>query len=254
MCVCVSVCARVRVNAEVICVICLQRVASGRFFGSLMECYELEMVLIQEDIRRLRFWRALVAEFLGTMFLVLFGCGAWIQGDRDSGTDAVRIAFAFTLTYVALLYCLRSTAEGHINPAVTVALMVTRRSSVVRSLLYLLCQVLGASLGAAFAVGLTSSEYRAKHVVAIGVTRIRSDISQAQGFGVEFLATFFFVFVVVACFEKNRREEAVATPVIIGLTYGAVILFAVSPKSSICVHQTAFTSILNTIALSLQYE
>lgn len=205
------------------------------------EWYELEM----EDLRRLRFWRGLVAEFLGTMFLVLFGCAAWIQGDHDSGPDAVRIAFAFTLTYVAVLYCLRSVAEGHINPAVTVALMVTGRSSVVRSLLYVLCQVIGAFLGAALVVGLTPSEYRAKHDgVAIGLTLIRTDMSPFQGLGVEFLATFFFVFVVVACLEKNRREEAVATPVIIGLTYGAVTLFAVSfKKSSICVHLTAFTCI-----------
>lgn len=187
------------------------------------------MARLQEDVRRLRFWRALVAEFLGAMFLVLFGCGAWTQGDHEDGPDSVRIALAFSLTYVALLYCIRSISDGYLNPAVTVALLATRRSSVVRSLFFLLCQIIGAILGAAFVLGITPSEYRAKHNGSIGCTLLGRNVAESHGFGVEFFATFFFVFVVFACSEKTRREETVTTPIIIGLTYGAVTLFAVSP-------------------------
>lgn len=186
------------------------------------------MARLQEDVRRLRFWRSLIAEFLGTMFLVLFGCGAWTQSFYGTGPDTVKIAFAFGLTYVAVLYCIRSVSDGYINPAVTIALLATRRASVIRSLLYLLCQVVGAILGAAFVFGITSPELRAKNPSAIGCTVLAEHVAESHGFGVEFFATFFLVFVVFACSEKTRREEVVTSPVIIGLTYGAMALFAVS--------------------------
>lgn len=186
------------------------------------------MARLQEDIRRLRFWRSLIAEFLGTMFLVLFGCGAWTQAGHESSPDTVKIAFAFGLTYIAVLYCIRTVSDGYINPAVTIALLATRRASVIRSLLYLLCQILGAILGAAFVFAVTAPELRAKHPSAIGCTVLSTNVAESHGFGVEFFATFFFVFVVFACAEKTRREEVVTSPVIIGLTYGAMALFAVS--------------------------
>ena len=53
-------------------------------------------------------------------------------------------------------------------------------------------------------------------------------VTEGQAFGVEFFSSFFFVFVVFACYDRARAEEAVATPFIIGLTYSAVLLFAVS--------------------------
>jgi len=185
------------------------------------------MARLQEDVRRLRFWRSLVAEFLGTMFLVLFGCGAWTQAGHESSPDTVKIAFAFGLTYIAVLYCIRNVSDGYINPAVTVALLATRRASVIRSLLYLLCQIIGAILGAAFVFAVTSAELRAEHPSAIGCTVLSAHVAESHGFGVEFFATFFFVFVVFACSEKTRREEVVTSPVIIGLTYGAMALFAI---------------------------
>jgi len=177
---------------------------------------------MQEDIRRLRFWRSLIAEFLGTLFLVLIGCGSWADTDKVAHLFAVRVALAFGLTLAAIIYCMRSLGEPHLNPAVSLAMMVTRRISVISLGLFVLCQFLGAILGAAFVKAITVSNVHN----GTGCTVPVEDVSDGQGFGAEFFATFFYVFVVFACYDKAKAGEEIVTPFVIGLTYTAVILFA----------------------------
>jgi len=49
------------------------------------------MAKLREDVRHLRFWRSLTAEFLGTLFLVLFGCGAWTELDKEGHLFTVKV-------------------------------------------------------------------------------------------------------------------------------------------------------------------
>jgi aquaporin-4 len=126
----------------------------------------------------------------------------------------------------AVLYCVRNVTDAHINPSVTVALLVTRRTSVIRSLLYLVAQFLGAIVGAGLLLAVTASEYRTNRTWPGGCTVPAEYVSEGQAFGVEFFATFFFVFV-VACYDKVKSDmKSLAPPFIIGSTYAAVILFS----------------------------
>jgi len=181
-----------------------------------------DMARIQEDVRRLTFWRSLLAEFLGTMFLVLIGCGSWADVDKRAYLFAVKVALAFGLTLAAILYCMRSLGEPHLNPAVSLAMLVTRRTSVIKLALCVVCQFLGAILGAAFVKAITVGNVYTES----GCTIPMANVSDGQGFGAEFFATFFYVFIVFACYDKAKAGEEVVTPFVIGLTYAAVILFA----------------------------
>jgi len=73
-----------------------------------------------------RFWLALLAEFVGTLLLVLVGCGSC-----DTG-DAVRISLAFGFSVATIVWVIAHVSGGHINPGVTVGFWVTRKISILR--------------------------------------------------------------------------------------------------------------------------
>lgn len=89
-----------------------------------------------DDIRSPYFWRALVAELLGTLFLVFIGVGSCIPG-----SNVTRIALCFGLAVATVVWAIAHVSGGHINPGVTLAMLVTRRISLVRGGLYIISQV-----------------------------------------------------------------------------------------------------------------
>ena len=88
----------------------------------------------------------LIAEFLGTAVLVLFGCGAVVLGGAAIGQ--VGIAFAFGLAIIAMVYAVGPISGCHINPAVSLAAYVDGRMSLVSMVQYWVAQFAGALVGA----------------------------------------------------------------------------------------------------------
>ena len=88
--------------------------------------------------------RACAAEVIGTLFLVLVGCGACL----NHGNDFVRIALAFGITVATMAQSIGHISGCHINPAVTAGLLVGQKIGLVKALLYVVAQCLGAILGA----------------------------------------------------------------------------------------------------------
>jgi len=80
-----------------------------------------------EDVKSFKFWLALIAEFLGTLLLVVVACGSC--SDRR---DVVHIGLAFGLSVATIVWVIAPISGGHINPAVTVAFLVTRKISILR--------------------------------------------------------------------------------------------------------------------------
>ena len=179
-----------------------------------------------DDLKSPLFWRAVVAELLGTTFLVLLGAGSCMVWDTDNETPPsdLHVAVAFGLAVATIVWSIGHLSGGHINPSVTAGFLVTRRVSLVRAVLFIIAQILGASLGAGILLGITPEEYRG----TMGVTLPHKDIGVGTALGVELLITFVFVFTVFATTDEKRKDLNGSGPLAIGLSVVVCHLFAVS--------------------------
>ncbi len=87
-----------------------------------------------------------VAEFIGTLTLVLFGCGAAVLGGEHVGQLGIALAFGFAI--VAMAYGIGAISGCHVNPAVSLAVFVAGRMNARDLVLYWIAQFLGALVGA----------------------------------------------------------------------------------------------------------
>lgn len=181
-----------------------------------------------DDIRSLRFWRAVGAELLGTLILTMIGCGSVVTWDDDG--KLVQIALCFGLSVATAVWIIGHVSGGHINPAVTVGFFVTRRISLARAIFYLLSQCIGAIIGAAFLYGLTPASYR--HKGSLGLTKVNPELTGAQAFGVEFFITLILVLTVFASCDKKRKDLNGSFPLSIGLSVTMCHLFAIQYTGS----------------------
>src|SRR5256714_10419528 len=94
--------------------------------------------------------RRVVAEFFGTFWLVLGGCGAAVlaAGLPNLGIGFLGVAFAFGLTVLTMAYAVGHISGGHFNPAVTLGLWSAGRCASKHVLPYIVAQVIGAILAA----------------------------------------------------------------------------------------------------------
>lgn len=94
-----------------------------------------------------------VAELIGTLVLVLMGCGSAvfagnIAGTVGDGVGTLGVAFAFGLAVVAMAYTIGNISGCHINPAITLGVWLSGRMRTKRAMMYMLFQVVGGILGA----------------------------------------------------------------------------------------------------------
>lgn len=91
------------------------------------------------------------AEFIGTFWLVLGGCGSAVLAAKFPGTGIgfLGVALAFGLALLTMIYALGHISGGHFNPAVTIGMYTARRTPAADVTPYILAQVLGAIAGAA---------------------------------------------------------------------------------------------------------
>ena len=93
-----------------------------------------------------------ISEFIGTLVLVLFGCGAAVVlGCSTASADAAYLgtALAFGLVIVAMAYSIGNVSGCHINPAVSIAMLVNKKMSGKDFVGYVIAQILGGIVGAA---------------------------------------------------------------------------------------------------------
>lgn len=135
------------------------------------------------------------AEFLGTMVLVLIGCGTAVFSE----VNLVATSLAFGLSVVAMAYTIGSFSGCHINPAITLAAWVSKRISSLDALMYMIFQTLGAIAGAGILLYLAPDPES-----GLGANGLQDDITMQQGFIAEFVFTFIFVLVVLATTDSER--------------------------------------------------
>ncbi|XP_059175182.1 aquaporin-5-like isoform X2 [Physella acuta] len=168
------------------------------------------------ELKTLELWRAVFAEFLAQILFVFLGCASAIAINPTNSSDPVylvKIALAFGLAIMALVQMIGHVSGGHINPAVTVAMAVVMNISVVRAVLYVVAQVIGAILGGFLLKGLTPHIFHKN----LAVTSLGNGVTPAQGFGVELILTFVLVAVIFGTTDPNRPSFG-SPALLIGLT------------------------------------
>jgi aquaporin Z len=104
------------------------------------------------------------AELIGTLFLVFIGCGSAVIAGQQVGF--LGIAFAFGLTVLVMVYAIGSISGCHINPAITIAMLVGGKISGRDAIGYIIAQCIGAVLGAAILLAIATG--KADYSLAIG--------------------------------------------------------------------------------------
>lgn len=168
----------------------------------------------------------LLAEFLGTAFLVFIGVGSVpatliLNGDEPlTMADLGIISFAFGTAVIACVYALGHISGSHINPAVTLGFAVTGKMPWSQVPGYIGAQLAGAILGAVAILGVLGDE---ASDVGLGVAAYGAGVGGGQAFVAEFVGTFILVFTV---FGAIHRKAAVGFA---GLAIGFVVFAAIIP-------------------------
>ncbi|WIA36261.1 hypothetical protein OEZ86_007591 [Tetradesmus obliquus] len=135
-------------------------------------------------------------------------------------TNLLNIAMAFGLSIFVLVYAAASFSGGHLNPAITIAMFLTRRISLVRTAVYIICQVAGAIVGSALVRAVDPNGFKA----ALGAAnRLNTWAKVGTGLGVELILTAIFVFIVFAAVDKTRGAHSAHVPVLAPLAIGIVV-------------------------------
>ncbi|KAF7283397.1 hypothetical protein GWI33_000726 [Rhynchophorus ferrugineus] len=180
-----------------------------------------ESIIGVSDITENRsIWTALIAEFVGTFLLVAIGCGSCIAISASRVSSEVQIALTFGLIVAAMAQSIGHVSGCHINPAVTASLFVTGDIKLLKSLLYILVQCIGAAAGAAFLKFMLPESA----VGNLGMTSVNAALTPAQGFLFELTLTFVLLFVVQAVCDGRRKDIKGSVPLAIGLAVAVVHL------------------------------
>ena len=150
-----------------------------------------------------------VAELIGTMVLVLLGCGSAVfaGGVADTvgaGVGTIGVAMAFGLSVIAMAYTIGNISGCHINPAITLGVWLSGGMKTKRALMYMLFQVVGAILGSLILTLLVSTGAHG------GPTATGSNSFAPDAMGQAFLAeaVFTFIFVLVALGATDEKKGA----------------------------------------------
>jgi len=157
------------------------------------------------------------AEFIGTFFLVFMGTGAIAANSFSGGAvGLVGIALAFGLTIALMVSATARISGGHINPAVTVGILITGNIKAKDAGLYIAAQLLGA-VAASLILGLLNPN---KQITAdnMGVTLPATGVGLASLMGIEIILTFLLVFVIFSVAVDNKSPFKSISSFAIGLT------------------------------------
>jgi len=176
-----------------------------------------------------------IAELIGTFGLVLFGCGAAAVAGINtagglSGLGLLGISFAFGLSVVVMAYAIGGISGCHINPAITVAMLVAGKIKVVDALAYIVAQMIGAVLAAFVLMHIrmgTASFSMGEWALASNGwgEGYQNAYNTCSAFLTEAVLTFMFLFVIFAVTSKwgNSTMAGLA----IGLTLVLIHLVAI---------------------------
>jgi aquaporin TIP len=162
--------------------------------------------------------RAIIAEFLGTMFFVFLGTGA-VAAAVGSGSSAalVAIAIAHGLGILTAVAWTANISGGHINPAVTVAMLVARKIKAQLGVAYIVAQLAGAALGSLLLKLCLPKVLEGDAGGNLGRHGIAEGMATGEGLLLEIIMTAFLVLVVFNV-AVSKKGWGINAPIAIGLS------------------------------------
>ncbi len=170
-----------------------------------------------------------ISELIGTMVLVLFGCGSAAIAGSVLGT--VGIALAFGLSIVAMAYVIGDISGCHINPAVSIGMWIDGRLETKDLIMYIVFQCIGAIIGIAILAVIINSAPSLGGYAATGLGQNGFGSASSVGLDVvgaiivEIILTFVFVFTVLGVTKK--AENSAVAGIVIGLTLAFVHIMGI---------------------------
>jgi aquaporin Z len=173
-----------------------------------------------------------IAEFIGTFWLVLGGCGSAVLAAAfpDVGIGLLGVSLAFGLTVVTMAFAIGHISGCHLNPAVTLGLWAGGRFDAKDIPLYIAAQVLGAC-AAAFTLYVIASGNADYSLATNGLAANGFEgaspgkYTMAAGFLTEVVMTFFFLFIIMGA--TDGRAPAGFAPLAIGLALVLIHLISI---------------------------
>ncbi len=164
--------------------------------------------------------RASVAEFIGTFALIFMGAGSIIMDAyTGGGVGLVGIALAHGFVLAIVVTATMNISGGHINPAVTIGLLLTGRTDAKTAIFYIPAQLAGAVV-AGFALKALYPGAAAA-AVSLGTPVLAEGISFGRGIAIEALLTFMLMFAIFGTAVDPRA------PKVGGFGIGLVLIFAI---------------------------
>ncbi|KAL9656547.1 hypothetical protein ABK040_005309 [Willaertia magna] len=142
-------------------------------------------------------WRAVLGEFVGTMIFVFIGTMSSVM---SSDGDFIRASLGHIFGLIIVIHVFAPISGGHVNPAVTICVLVTRNIGILSGVLYLVAQFLGSVVGSSLTLWIAGSIDGAVFVLP------KDDVVTAmRGFTNELMLTFIFVTTIYGAAVKVKH-------------------------------------------------
>ena len=164
-----------------------------------------------------------VSELIGTMVLVLFGCGSAAIAGTVLGN--LGIAMAFGLSIVAMAYVIGDISGCHINPAVSIGMWIDGRMEVKDLIMYIIFQCIGAIIGIAILAALINSAPSLGGYMATGLGQNGYGAASSVGINLygalitEIILTFVFVFTVLGVTRSEKTGVVAGIVIVLTLAF-----------------------------------
>ena len=160
-----------------------------------------------------------VAEFIGTCVLVLFACGTAAMVGCDTPAGYLATALSFGLVIVAMAYSIGNVSGCHINPAVSIAMLISGKLSVKDFIGYIIAQFAGATAGAALLMLFAGKDS------GLGTNALYDD-NVLLSLLIEVILTFVFVLAILGV--TSKIENSSVAGIVIGLSLTLVHLLGIA--------------------------
>ena len=187
------------------------------------------------------------AEFFGTFWLVFGGCGSAVlaAGYPTLGIGFVGVSLAFGLTVLTMAFAIGHISGCHLNPAVSIGLVVGKRFPASELPAYIIAQVFGGIAGAAILYTIASGKARLLHRRRLRLQRLRpstrpTDYSLVACLIAEIVLTAFFLLVILG--STDERAPKGFAPIAIGLALTLIHLISI-PVTNTSVNPARSTAV-----------